>query len=265
MRYGSSTSGCAPSWRAPRAALHRRVPGGRALPCPPAAARYRAPACTPGAARPAASRSRRPHPPRPLPHRAQLRRPPRGRGAGAAHLQLGRLHRLRHHRAIRARDRHQGGLRPVRLERDAGGEAAGRRLGLRHRQHHHGAFTAARSARASTSRSTSRSYPTGRTSIPACSPCRRRPIQATAMPCPYLHAMNGFAYNVAAGAQRACRDAPTRQPGHAVQAAGDRALRRLRRELPRLAGRRDAARARVPAPAIRTRAASTICRRPSGS
>jgi spermidine/putrescine-binding protein len=64
---------------------------------------------------------------------------------------------------------------------------------------------------------------------------------------PYLHAMNGFAYNVdhGEGAHAGCAH---RQPGHAVRSQGDRALRGLRRDVPGFFGRRHPTGAGLPAP-----------------
>ena len=105
-------------------------------------------------------------------------------GAGAQHLQLGRLHRLSHHRRVRADDAHQGRLSDLRLERDAGSEPVGRAFRLRYRQHHHRILRPADPGGRVSAARQDRSCRISRTSILRCSRSRRRPIPAIATPFP---------------------------------------------------------------------------------
>ena len=90
-----------------------------------------------------------------------------------------------------------------------------------------------------------------------CSRSRRRSIPGNRYAVPYLHAMNGFVYNVDEIKAR-MPDAPTDSLAMLFDPAVDLEVRRLRRDLPGLARGRDPAGARLSAPATRTRRLSRI-------
>ena len=125
--------------------------------------------------------------------RAALR--PRRRRSGSSST-TGPTSSARHHRQVREADRHQGDLRCLRLRGNHGCAAPGGRLGLRCGDRLDRLSSAGRSRRACTRRWTSRKLPNWKNLDPRILAIQSAYDPGNAHAVPYLHSINGFAYNV---------------------------------------------------------------------